>query len=185
MKFFDYINDRDGRVTLTQIEAPKTEWKSAIDVFEDALKHEQKVTGLINDISNLAYAEKDFASHDFLEWFVREQVEEESVARTIVDQLKLIGGDGTGLYMIDQQLANEAPPRPRPLMRLNCQTHCRVRNRPHRRGSTTHERVGYGAFLLRVSRWSVASFLANGLSGGGIIMRSDNAGAVRRSITIS
>ena len=104
MKFFNFINDRDGRVTLTQIEAPKTQWKSALDVFEDALKHEQKVTGLINDLSNLAYAEKDFASHDFLEWFVREQVEEESVARTIVDQLKLIGGDGTGLYMIDQQL---------------------------------------------------------------------------------
>ena len=113
LKFFDYVNDRDGRVTLAQIDAPKTDWKSAIDVFEDALKHEQKVTGLINDISNLAFAEKDHASHDFLEWFVKEQVEEESVARTIVDQLKLIGGDGTGLYMIDQQLGQRgsaAPP---------------------------------------------------------------------------
>jgi ferritin len=110
LKFFDYINNRDGRVTLTQIEAPKTEWKSALDVFEDALKHEQKVTGLINDISNLAFAEKDHASHDFLEWFVKEQVEEEAVARKIVDQLKLIGGDGTGLYMIDQQLGQRAAP---------------------------------------------------------------------------
>src|SRR3974377_1364560 len=54
MKFFDYINNRDGRVTLTQIEAPKIDWKSALDVFEDALKHEQKVTGLINDLSNMA-----------------------------------------------------------------------------------------------------------------------------------
>jgi len=104
MKFFDFVNDRNGRVTLTQIEAPKIEWKSPLDVFEDALKHEQKVTGLINDLSNLAVHEKDHASHDFLEWFVKEQVEEESVARTIVDQLKLIGDNGTGLYMIDQQL---------------------------------------------------------------------------------
>ncbi|MGA2797621.1 MAG: ferritin [Thermoguttaceae bacterium] len=115
MKIFDFVNDRDGRVTLTQIEAPKIEWKSPLDVFEDALKHEQKVTGLINDLSNLAYAEKDHASHDFLEWFVKEQVEEESVARTIVDQLKLVGNDGTGLYMIDRQLGQRgSTPSPAP-----------------------------------------------------------------------
>ena len=115
MKIFDFVNDRDGRVTLTQIEAPKIEWKSPLDVFEDALKHEQKVTGLINDLSNLAFAEKDHASHDFLEWFVKEQVEEESVARTIVDQLKLVGNDGTGLYMIDQQLGQRgSAPSPAP-----------------------------------------------------------------------
>ena len=115
MKIFHFVNDRDGRVTLTQIEAPKIEWKSPLDVFEDALKHEQKVTGLINDLSNLAFAEKDHAAHDFLEWFVKEQVEEESVARTIVDQLKLVGNDGTGLYMIDQQLRQRgSAPSPAP-----------------------------------------------------------------------
>ena len=115
MKIFHFVNDRDGRVTLTQIEAPKIEWKSPLDVFEDALKHEQKVTGLINDLSNLAFAEKDHASHDFLEWFVKEQVEEESVARTIVDQLKLVGNDGTGLYMIDNQLGQRgSAPSPAP-----------------------------------------------------------------------
>ncbi len=113
MKFFDFLNDRDGRVTLSQIEAPKNEWKSPLDVFEEALRHEQKVTGLINDLSNLALAEKDHAAHDFLEWFVNEQVEEEANARTIVDQLKLVGDNGTGLYMIDQQLGQRtAAPAP-------------------------------------------------------------------------
>jgi ferritin len=114
-KIFDFVNDRDGRVILTQIEAPKTQWKSPQDVFEDALKHEQKISGLINDLSNLAQAEKDHATHDFLEWFAKEQVEEESVARTIVDQLKLVGDNGTGLYMIDMQLGQRgAAPSPAP-----------------------------------------------------------------------
>jgi ferritin len=115
LKIYDFINNRNGRVTLAQIEAPKTEWKSPLDVFEDALKHEQKITASIYDISNLALAEKDHASHDFLEWFVKEQVEEESAARTVVDQLKLVGSDGTGLYMIDQQLSQRiAAPSPAP-----------------------------------------------------------------------
>jgi ferritin len=115
LKIYDFVNDRDGRVILAEIEAPKTEWKSPLDVFEEALKHEQKITGLINDLSNLAFAEKDHACHDFLEWFVKEQVEEESVARTIVDQLKLVGNDGTGLYMIDQKLSQRATaPSPAP-----------------------------------------------------------------------
>jgi ferritin len=108
MKFFDFLNDRDGRVLLAQIEAPKTDWKSPLDVFQDALAHEQKVTALINDLSNLALAEKDHASHDFLEWFVKEQVEEESVARLIIDQLKLVGDNGTGLYMLDEKLGQRA-----------------------------------------------------------------------------
>ena len=104
LKIYDFVNDRDGRVTLTQIEAPKTQWQSPLNAFEDAYKHEQKISGMINDLSNLALAEKDHAAHNFLEWFVGEQVEEESVALTIVDQLKLVGDAGMGLYMIDQQL---------------------------------------------------------------------------------
>ena len=69
MRIFDFINDRSGRVTLTAIEAPKTEWKSPLEAFEDAYKHEQKITGMINDLMNLVAVEKDGAGHDFLEWF--------------------------------------------------------------------------------------------------------------------
>ncbi|MEN6457885.1 MAG: ferritin [Thermoguttaceae bacterium] len=104
MRIFDFINDRSGQVTLTAIEDPKTTWKSPLDVFEDAYKHELKISGLINNLMNLAGAEKDGAAHDFLEWFVREQVEEESQAQLIVAQLKLIGDSGVGLYLLDQEL---------------------------------------------------------------------------------
>ena len=104
MRIFDRINDRSGRVTLTEIEAPKTQWNSPLDAFQDAYKHELKISGMLNDLMNLAAVEKDGASHDFLEWFVREQVEEEAAAQLIVDQLKLVGDHGVGLYLIDQQL---------------------------------------------------------------------------------
>jgi ferritin len=104
MRIFDYVNDRDARATLAPIEGPKTEWQSPLEVFEDAYKHELKISGLINDLMNLAGMEKDGASHDFLEWFVREQVEEEAAAKLIVAQLKMAGPSGLGLYLIDQQL---------------------------------------------------------------------------------
>jgi ferritin len=104
MRLYDFINDRSGRVLLTQIEAPKTEWKSPLEVFEDAYKHEVKITGMINELFTLVAIEKDGAGHDFLEWFCREQVEEEANAQLIVAQLKLVGDNGLGLYMLDQQL---------------------------------------------------------------------------------
>jgi ferritin len=104
MRIFDFINDRSGRVALTQIEAPKAEWKSPLEVFEDSYKHEQKITGMINELMGLVAVEKDGAGHDFLEWFCREQVEEESQVQLIVAQLKLVADSGVGLYMIDQEL---------------------------------------------------------------------------------
>ena len=104
MRFYDFINDRGGRVLLTQIEAPKTEWKSPLDAFEDAYKHEIKITGMINELFTLVAIEKDGAGHDFLEWFCREQVEEEANAQLIVAQLKLVGDAGVGLYLLDQEL---------------------------------------------------------------------------------
>jgi len=104
MKFYAYINDRDGRVILTEIVAPKTEWKSSLEAFQDAHAHEQKISGLINDLSSLAAAEKDHATHNFLEWFVAEQVEEEATADDIVQQLRMIGDDAHALFMIDREL---------------------------------------------------------------------------------
>ena len=107
-RFYNFINDRSGRVLLTQIDAPKTEWKSPLEAFEDAYKHEIKITGMINDLMNLVAVEKDGAAHDFLEWFCREQVEEEAQVQLIVSQLKLAGDNGLGRYMLDQQLGGRA-----------------------------------------------------------------------------
>jgi ferritin len=108
MRIFNWVNDRSGRVLLTQIEAPKTEWKSPLEVFEEAYKHEVKITGMINELFTLVAIEKDGAGHDFLEWFCREQVEEEANAQLIVAQLKLVGDNGLGLYLLDQELGKRA-----------------------------------------------------------------------------
>ena len=110
MKFFDFVNDRDGRVLLTRIEAPKTEWASPLDAFEDALQHERKVTGLINNLLDLALGEKDHAANTFLQWFVTEQVEEEAAAKTIGDKLRMIGDKPMALYMLDGQLGQRTLP---------------------------------------------------------------------------
>jgi len=104
MKFYDFINERNGRVILQQVEAPPTEWSSPLDVFEGAYKHEQKVTGLINDLVNLAVGERDNATNIFLQWFVTEQVEEEASADEVVQKLKLVGDDSSGLFMLDGEM---------------------------------------------------------------------------------
>ena len=105
IKFNDFIVERGGRVALMPIEGPPTSWGSPLNAFEDAYRHEQKVTGLINDLVNLAMEEKDQAYNAFLQWFVTEQVEEESSADGVVQKLKLAGDQGGGLFMIDQELA--------------------------------------------------------------------------------
>jgi ferritin len=110
MKFYNFIYDRGGRVELAAIEGPKTSWKSLLDVFENVYEHECKVTGLINDLVDLALAEKDHASNAFLQWFVNEQVEEEATAQEIVDKMKLAseskGNKGGMIYMIDKELGS-------------------------------------------------------------------------------
>ena len=110
MKFYDFVHERNGRVTLDAIEAPQTEWDSPLAAFEATLEHEQKVTGLINDLVNLSIAEKDHAASNFLQWFVDEQVEEEATVQTILDKLKLVGDHGVAIFMIDNELARRQPP---------------------------------------------------------------------------
>lgn len=105
MKFFDFINERSGRVELLALKAPQKEWESPLAAFEDAYEHECLVSGRINDLVNLALKEKDHASNNFLQWFVSEQVEEEASVDAVVQKLKLIGSDGGGLFLIDQELA--------------------------------------------------------------------------------
>ena len=104
LKFYDFILQRGGKVQLQQVDAPPGEWSSPLAVFEATLEHEQKVTGLINDLVDVAHEERDHASNIFLQWFVSEQVEEEDTAGTLVDKLKLIGKDANGLFMLDTEL---------------------------------------------------------------------------------
>lgn len=105
LKLYEYINDRRSRVTLAAIAAPPAEWATPLAAFEAVLAHEQKVTGLIHKLVELAAAEKDNATGIFLQWFVTEQVEEEKNADAIVAQLKMIGEAPHGLIMLDRALA--------------------------------------------------------------------------------
>lgn len=104
MKMYDFVNDRSGRVILQAIDQPEATWDSTLAVFENVLAHEQKVTGMINNLVDLALNLRDHATNNFLQWFVAEQVEEEASAGTIVDKLKLIGNDANGLFMLDSEL---------------------------------------------------------------------------------
>lgn len=104
MKFYAHINERGGRVELSAIDAPKTDWDSPLAAFEDTYKHEQKVTGLIHDLVSLALAEQDDASGTFLQWFVSEQVEEEASASDLVRKAKMAGAEVGGLSMLDKEL---------------------------------------------------------------------------------
>jgi ferritin len=103
-KFFNYIHERGGQVTLKAIDQPPAKWKSPLDAFEATLAHEQKVTGLIDDLVALARKEKDNATEVLLQWYVTEQVEEEKNADQIVRQLKMIKDSSGGLIMLDHHL---------------------------------------------------------------------------------
>jgi ferritin len=104
MKMYDFVDARGGRIILKAIAAPEAEWKSPLAVFEATYKHEQKVTGLINDLVSLAIKEKDHATNTFLQWFVNEQVEEESSADKIIQQMKMMKDAPGGMFMLDREL---------------------------------------------------------------------------------
>ena len=104
MLFFNFINERGGTAELKAIAQPDLDWDNPIKVFEAALKHEQMVTGLINNLVDVAISEKDHATNNKLQWFVAEQVEEEANATEILEQLKLVEGQGQGLLLMDREL---------------------------------------------------------------------------------
>jgi ferritin len=104
MKFYDYLIEAGGTVKLAAIDAPKTSWKSAGAVFDQVYAHEQKVTGLIHGLMDLAIKEKDHATTGFLSWFVKEQVEEEANASEIVAKVKTIGDIPGHLFWLDHEL---------------------------------------------------------------------------------
>jgi ferritin len=104
MKFYGYLFERGGRAVLSGIEAPQGEWKSPLAAFEAAYAHELKVTALINDLLKLAKDENDTATEMMLQWFIKEQVEEEANAMLIVEKLKLIKDSVQGLFVLDKEL---------------------------------------------------------------------------------
>jgi ferritin len=104
MKFYDFILDRNGRVVLQAIEGPVIEFGSPLEVFEQALEQEQKVTAMINDLYGLAVKESDYASQAFLQWFVTEQVEEEKNAGDVAETLKMVGDKSEMLFLLDREL---------------------------------------------------------------------------------
>jgi len=104
MKIYDYLIARGGKPALDAIEAPKAKWASAGKVFEEVYSHEQKVTAMINNLVDLAIKEKDHASFEMLQWFVKEQVEEEEHASEIVSQIAILGDVVGHLFWLDHQL---------------------------------------------------------------------------------
>jgi ferritin len=105
LKFFNYLTERSGRITLKAVQQVPVEFDGIVDVFEKTLTHEIHVTSLINNIVDVAIAAKDHASQSFLKWFVDEQVEEESNVEKILQTLKLINGQGDGIFMMDREMS--------------------------------------------------------------------------------
>ena len=108
LKFYDHVIERGGAVALQPVDAPPSRWDSPLAAFEDAYRHEQKVTGLINQLVDDAVQTRDHATNNFLQWFVAEQVEEEASADAIVQKLRLVGDAPGGLLMIDHHLGERA-----------------------------------------------------------------------------
>jgi len=108
LKLFDYINEHGGQVTLQAIAQPPAEFTSVLDLFQQVLEHEKKVTGLINRCYETALKDNDYPTSIMLQWFIEEQVEEEKNATAIVEQIKMVGASGAALYMLDHQLGARA-----------------------------------------------------------------------------
>ncbi len=105
LKLIKFVNERGGKAKIPAFSEPPATFKSLKDVFEAILKHEVAVTKEINEIVDKCLQEKDYTTHNFLQWFVSEQIEEEALARTIIDKLNLIGNDKAGLYMFDRDMS--------------------------------------------------------------------------------
>jgi ferritin len=105
LKFFDYVIERGGTVSLMPIKEVPVKWDGIINIFEETQKHEQHVTSLINNLMDVAIEVRDHAAKSFLQWFVDEQVEEEANVQKILDQLRMVGAKGDGLFLIDKDFA--------------------------------------------------------------------------------
>lgn len=108
MKMFRYLEDQGAKIELQDIKAPKVKCGSIVEAFEMALAHEQKMTGWLNQLSDMTMKLKDHATYNMLQWYVTEQVEEEASFGEIIDSIKIVGKDGFGLYSIDKELGKRS-----------------------------------------------------------------------------
>lgn len=111
LKFIKYLNDRSGYSNLSALDTPASDYKSLHDVFDHVLTHEEFITDAINHLYEVALSEKDYTSGTFLQWFINEQIEEESTVHGILDKMKLVGDDKSGMFHIDKELETMAAAR--------------------------------------------------------------------------
>ncbi len=112
LKIFDYMVERGGRVELQPVEAPPRDWDSPLAAFEAALEHEKFMTENITKLVDLALEERDHATNNVMQWYVSEQVEEESNVDDIVQKLRMVGDNGPGMFMMDRELKSRPAPTP-------------------------------------------------------------------------
>lgn len=110
LKLVKFINERGGHGIIPQLKAPSAKYKGVKELFQQVHDHEILVSKEINRLVDICLKEKDYTTHNFLQWYVSEQIEEEALARQIMDKLKLIGGDKSGLYMFDRDVAMMGAP---------------------------------------------------------------------------
>jgi ferritin len=112
LKLIKYVNERGATAEISDLKAPKNNFQTFKEMFEELYKHEVFVSDSINELVHITFSEKDYATHNFLQWYVAEQIEEEATAKTILDKINLIGDDKGGLYLFDrdiQQMITVAP----------------------------------------------------------------------------
>jgi ferritin len=108
LKLIKYVNERGGHAQITDLKAPKTTYETFKGMFEELYKHEIFVSDSINELVHITFSEKDYATHNFLQWYVAEQIEEEAQAKLILDKINLIGDDKGGLYLFDRDIQQMA-----------------------------------------------------------------------------
>lgn len=114
LKFVHYVNDRGGKATLMALTAPENHFESLSHVFKQVMEHEQYITASINDLYEVTLSEKDYTTGNFLQWYINEQIEEESTMATILDKINLIGAEKGGMFHIDKELGAMAAAAPAP-----------------------------------------------------------------------
>lgn len=110
MKFYDFLVQRGASIELGALPKPKLTFTTALEAFEEVLKHEQYITDRIWKLNEIAVQEKDYALQSLLKWFIDEQVEEEDNARAAIDALRLVGNDGSGLFLFDREMGTRSAP---------------------------------------------------------------------------
>ncbi|MCD4737273.1 MAG: ferritin [Bacteroidales bacterium] len=108
IKLIGYLNDKGGYTILKQLDMPESSFNTLQEVFEAILRHEEFVSGSINNLFDIAFQEKDYMTSQFLQWYIEEQIEEESLFRGILDKFKLAGNERGGLFHIDKELESMA-----------------------------------------------------------------------------